>query len=219
MRRVSTLILSLSLLIPLSVIAESDRVNTLECSDAEVMAYMDLADPDRNRQMGFGNFEKAYTVTVEEERKIKAAAGEVGTCLGVLYGDISEMAKNVQESLSNMSFGIGNVKEMAASALSEFSQSICDRVELGLSQAEEMIIDQGEEAVDDLYREANRRFGGRAMERYVNEKVLPPSFTSEGLRYRNGGLDTNQFRRKVQSRWRSELEELEDKAIDGATGG
>ena len=94
-------------------LAQESRVNTLECSDDEVKAYMDLADKSRFNELGFGHFESAYIVTVEEERAYMVAAGEVGACMGVLYGDISNMAKSVKDSLSGLSFGIGDLKEKA----------------------------------------------------------------------------------------------------------
>jgi len=195
-------------------LAQESRVNTLECSDDEVKAYMELADKSRFNELGFGHFESAYIVTVEEERAYMVAAGEVGACMGVLYGDISNMAKSVKDSLSGLSFGIGDLKEKATTALSELSNSICNRINAGFSRVEERIIEQGKAAVDDAYNEAYRRYGEPAMERYMNEKVMPPEFREAGLKYRNGRLDSDRLRRNVQSRWRSELEELEDGVTD-----
>lgn len=218
MRRVHSLFFAIAVTASFAASA-SDRANTLECSDEEVMAYMELADKQRQQQFNFTNFEAAYIVAAEEERTMLEELGEdVGGCMSVLYGDISAMAQNVKDSLSGMSFGIGDIKEAASNALSDLSESICSRIKTASNEFQDELINQRDRFEDDLYREANARFGERAMERFVNDKVLPPEFVEEGLRYRNGGIDSSRFRRKIQSRWRGELEEMEDEVVDGVSG-
>lgn len=68
---------------------------------------------------------------------------------------------------------------------------------------------------DDARKEVIRRYGQRAMEKMLTEAVIPPEYRSMGLKYRNGALSKDSFRRSVKKRWENELDGLKDEAVDG----
>ena len=53
------------------------------------------------------------------------------------------------------------------------------------------------------------------MEKMLTEAVIPPEYRSMGLKYRNGALSKDSFRRSVKKRWENELDGLKDEAVDG----
>jgi hypothetical protein len=42
----------------------------------------------------------------------------------------------------------------------------------------------------------------------VNDNIIPVEFKSNGVIYRNNGIDPEYFRNKTKERWRDKLEEL-----------
>lgn len=187
-----------------------DRQNVMECSPDEVQAYFE--QPDRAREVlnQYESFEKSY-----QQVEMKRAESDPAACLGMLYGDLSAMAEQMQGAVSGiLSGGMPDFSALAQAAMEKLSESICSRVKEGTSALSNRIISEANAAQKKARSDVMRRYGQRAMERYVNDAILPPAFGDAGLIYKNGTIDDGAFKRKADRRWKSELDELEDSAVD-----
>lgn len=186
------------------------RNNVFECSPDEVQAYFE--QPDRAREVlnQYESFEKSY-----QQVEMRRAESDPAACLGMLYGDLSAMAEQMQGAVSGiLSGGMPDFGALAQSAMEKLSESICKRVQQGTDAVQNRILSEANRTQRQARNEVMSRYGQRAMERYVNKSVLPPEFNDAGLRYKNGSVDDSGFRRKANRKWDNELRELEDSAVD-----
>lgn len=186
------------------------RNNALECSPDEVQMYFE--QPDRAREVlnQYESFERSY-----QQVEVKRSESDPAACLGMLYGDLSAMAEQMQGAVSGiLSGGMPDFGALAQAAMDKLGESICKRVQQSSDAVQDRIISETNQTQRKARNEVVSRYGQRAMERYVNQSVLPPEFNDAGLKYKNGSIDDSGFRRKANRKWDNELKELEDSAVD-----
>jgi hypothetical protein len=181
----------------------SDRMNVMECSHDEVVAYMELPDPKRQVMSDFNAWTSAYQST-----EVVRAESDPTVCIGLLYGDLEALGNQVKaatSSLMNLTLpGLDDVLD----GLGDLQDSICKRAAAGVGAASERIVQQTVAMKNLAKREVIRRYGEKAMEGYVTDAVVPPEYRGMGLQYRNGELQKDQFRNNVRKRWLRELNEI-----------
>ena len=215
MRKVKlALTLSIMLLSPLGFAQESvlgDRANVMECSHDEVVAYMDLPNPERKAMSDFHLWQSAYQST-----ESKKAESDPQACLALLYGDLGALVDKMKAATNSlMSTSIPSMSEIASKLTDAISKSICKRMQNASTDMKDAVMDNLNRLKDDARKEVIRRYGQRAMEKMLTEAVIPPEYRSMGLKYRNGALSKDSFRRSVKKRWENELDGLKDEAVDG----
>jgi hypothetical protein len=186
------------------------RANVMECSHEEVVAYMELPDSERAALKDYEKWEQAYQST-----EIEKAKDDPTVCLSVLYGDMTAMGDQVKAAAAQlMSMEIPSMSTIFQKITDEITKSICSRAQAAVDSATDRISSEVKTTRNMARREVMRRYGQAAMERYITDAVIPPNFQAAGLEYRNGGLDKEAFRRGVKRRWKRELNELQESAID-----
>jgi hypothetical protein len=190
------------------------RVNVMECSHAEISAYMALGDPERESSTDYDQWEAAFMST--EVKKAEMAGDGVEGCLGMLYGDLTAMGdrlKGATQSLMNMS--LPSMSEVMSKVTDEFTKSICSRAQAAIDTTSTVVIQQLSVTRDIARRELLDRYGEAAIEEYMTDAVVSPELQGMGVEYRNGKIDRNSFRQSVKKRWQRELNELKDDATGG----
>lgn len=194
--------------------AEDDRANVMECSHSEVMAYMELPNPERRAMSDYYAWKEAYKST-----EVQRAETDPRVCVGLLYGDLEEIGNRVRAAAAILSSGsLPSMSELANQAMDKLSESICKRALSTANGVQAEIVSEIEANKQIAYDKMIDRYGVDAMEDQVNESVLPPVFTSNGVQYRNGEINDSRLRSKVRSRWSNELSEMKNNAVDSASG-
>jgi hypothetical protein len=196
-------ILSISCTVTARIDPLADRVNVMECSHDEVVAYMELPDPKRQAMSDFNAWTSAYQST-----EVKRSENDPTVCVGLLYGDLAALGNQVKAATSSlMSLTLPGLDDVL-SGLDDLKQSICKRAAASVGAASERIVQQTVLMKNLAKREVIRRYGQKAMESYVTDAVVPPEYSGMGLKYRNGALQKDQFRNNVRKRWLRELNEI-----------
>lgn len=184
------------------------RVNVMECSHDEVMAYMELPNPQRRAMRDYYAWQTAYKQT-----EATKAETDPTICLGMLYGDLSAYGALMKEATASLLAlyppdGMGAlVRSTLSSMADKLTESICKRAKSVVNTADQEISNQRNLLKRDAERELERRYGQRAMDRYMTD-AMPPEFREEGLRFRNGTIDQRRFQRNNQRRWSDVLDEM-----------
>lgn len=187
------------------------RSNVMDCSHDEVVAYMELPEPERRVMHDYKMWEKAYQST-----EIQKSLHDPSVCLSLLYGDLEEMAERLRmatDALSSMS--LPSMSTLMSKLGDKLMEGICSRVEAGKNEMQEQVVRGAKNMRDSAHSELKRRYGQRAMEKYLTDAVVAPEYQSMGLRYRNGEIDKDSFQRGIKKRWTKELDGLEDSVTGG----
>lgn len=191
-----------------------DRMNVMECSHSEVVAYMDLPDPNRKAMNDYFKWHEAFKST-----ELKRGEDDPTNCVAALYGDLSIMGKKLKTATDMMmATSIPSVGELANQAMNKLTESICGRIQAGADGLSDAVISQYNGARRAANAELVRRYGQRAMEKYVTDAVIPEDYQKEGLRYRNGDISSEVFMSNTRKRWSRELRELERDAQESLAG-
>jgi hypothetical protein len=212
-KRYITLLIGISLSFPAlsqdsTVLA--DRDNVMECSYEEVAAYMALPDPERRVMHDYDSWQTAFQST-----EVVRSSTDPSVCLSVLYGDISS---SISDELSRatqslMSMQIPGISEIFSTLSSKLMESVCSRAESIRDDVADRIITETDNLRAAAENELMEKYSMDAMTDYVEDAVIPPEFSENGIKYRNGKISTSSFQRQVKSRWSSELDELRDDVV------
>lgn len=195
-------------LFPFLVFANEGRINTMDCSKEEVAVYLAQPDPERAVVQQYGAWESAY-----QSFEMRLAAQDPRSCLGLLYGDLTQLADRVKAATQGlMALSVPSMSGAMSGLGDKLLEGICSRVESASNDLDKALAAELNKAKKAAESEIMRRYGMPALEKYVTEAVVPPEYQSMGLRYRNGEVSTDSFRQGVRSRWSSELDELRDNA-------
>jgi hypothetical protein len=190
------------------------RVNVMECSHAEISAYMALGDPERESSTDYDQWEAAFMST--EVKKAEMATGGVEGCLGMLYGDLTAMGDKLKTATQSlMSMSLPSMSEVMSQVTDEFTKSICSRAQAAIDTTSAAVIQQLDETRNMARRQLLDRYGQAAIEEYITDAVVSPELQGMGVEYRNGKIDRDSFRQSVKKRWQRELNELKDDATGG----
>lgn len=183
------------------------RANVMECSHSEVMAYMELPNPERRAMRDYFAWQTAY-------KQVEAVKAETdpAACLGMLYGDLSAYGaqlKQATEALLNMSPpDMGSiVRSQLSGMFDKLTESICKRAKAAVSEVDKVISEEIGALKKQSLRELDKRYGKRAMDKYMTDS-LPPAFKEKGLRFRNGTIDQSKFQRDLRKQWSGVLDEM-----------
>jgi hypothetical protein len=191
-----------------------ERLNVMECSHAEVLAYMDLPNPERRAMSDFDNWQSALKATEVTKSEL-----DPSVCLGTLYGDLGIMAERLKASTSAfLAMERPSIGQITDKVMEELSGSICARLESTTSNASSSVMAGYNSIKNKAKSELSYRYGKRAMEKYVTNALIAPQYQDQGLKYRNGEIDADAFRRSTRNRWKRDLDELRDDAVDNAAG-
>lgn len=189
---------------------EATRVNVMECSHSEVMAYMELPNPERRAMNDYYAWKEAFKST-----EVKKAETDPSVCVGLLYGDLQKIGNQVRAAAAALSStSMPGIDELASKAMDSLSESICKRA---LSTTNSVLSDITAEVEVNkkiAYDKMIERYGVKAMEDQVNESILPSAFTENGVSYRNGEIQDSKLRSSIKSRWTNELSEMRNNAVD-----
>ena len=191
------------------------RINVLECSPEEVNAY--FVQPDRAREVlnNYGTFEKAYRQAEQIRSENDPAA-----CAAMLYGDLEAMADQLKDSISGIfDGGMPDLSAIAQKAMEKLGESICKRVKETENSFRDRVITESRNAREMAKSEVIRRYGPKALDKYLTDAVISEDMQDAGLEFRGGTIDTDRFKRNSKSRWKRELDELQDSAVDDISGG
>lgn len=184
------------------------RSNVMECTHDEVVAYMGLPDAERQALMNYQAWEKAY-----QSAEVKKAEDDPAACIGILYGDLQDMADRVKKATEGlMEMTLGGLLESLGDKLME---GICSRVEVADTTFRDNVLKEADKMEKKAREDIDKRYGIKAMEKYVNEAIDTPEYKSEGLEFRNGKVSEHAFRDSVKQRWAKELRELEESSSGG----
>ena len=187
------------------------RVNVMECSHDEVVAYMELPDPERRALQNYEAWEESY-----KSLEVKKSESDPTVCVGLLYGDLQVMGDRIKDATSElMSLSLPSMSSVMSGLGDKLLESVCSRVEAVEDQFQTQALAELKSVQQARYQDINTKYGKIPMEGYISDAIIPPKFSEMGLKYRNGEIDKNQFRANVKNRWRSELDELKDSATGG----
>lgn len=201
------------MLITSSAMAEEaldGRMNVMECSRDEVIAYLKRPDPASASSPDYDVWEEAY-----QQKQIIRSQTDPSVCASALYGDLSVMGEKIKENAMALgSLTLPTMNSVMNAAMDKFMGSVCGRMKTVVGNTKEELLKAKDKVTEDARSKANKHFGRKALERYSTDAVIPPEYQSMGLKYRNGTLKTRAFRDSVKSRWRDKLDELRDDAKD-----
>ncbi len=182
--------------------AEDERMNVMECSHNEVLAYLNTPDPADAALRDYTAFRKAYV-----QAKIKQAEkdGNPGDCVALLYGDLQAMYERTKAATELMMAGNTTpTGTLVNQALDMMGGALCERVDAGTSAFVNAYVEELQKLQSDQLAEVSKQFGQEAFEGQVN-KYAKDQFPDSGLEYRNGQLDPEAFRSKAQGQWKGKM--------------
>lgn len=186
------------------------RSNVMECTHDEVVAYMELPDQQRQALTNYKAWENAY-----KSSEMKKSEEDPNNCIGLLYGDLEDIAENVKNATNSlMSMSLPSMNSVLSSLGDKLMEGICSRVEAVDDEFSEKVMDNYNALQDEAKSKITQRYGQKAMESHITDALVSPEYKSMGLKYRNGKIDRDSFRRSVKNRWQNELNELEDSVVD-----
>jgi hypothetical protein len=187
-----------------------ERINVMECSHAEVVAYMDLPNPERRAMNDFHKWQTAF-----KAKEATRAESDPRACVATLYGDLGVMADKLKAATAALftprTFVLSEVTDKVMEALSE---SICNRVNSTYDSARGAVLSGYKSIKSKALNDLTRKYGQRAMENYVTDALIAPELQQQGLKYRNGEISADAFRSSTRSRWNKELKELRQEAFN-----
>ena len=199
-----------------SVFAEADtdlgdRLNVMECSENEVMAY--VSKPNKMRDVrAYQKFKPANIQTLIEEQ---SNSDDPAQCAALLYEDLGQMKEQMEGAVALMTSGI-NLSEGVMSQVWDYvSGSVCERVDSGLNTARDSIVTGIKNLEKALLEEIEDNVGQKAFEGYINDYLEGNTSNELGLGLgEGGGVMPLDLQRNLKSKWKRRLREL-DRELPG----
>jgi hypothetical protein len=189
-----------------------DRLNVMECSHQEVLAYMELPDPARAAMSDYDARVKATrqsTVAQMEE------SSDPGACAELLYADLKAMGEQLKLATQAMVTTDMTLAQLTEAAMDKMGEAICSRLSSAGTGLLDGAIDEINRAERMALKEINDTYGEKAMNNYINKAVFSENYSDHGLKYRNGGVDGDLFRSNARKKWGRHLEEMKGKSDAG----
>lgn len=187
------------------------RANVMECSHDEVVAYMALPDAERQALMNYKAWEKAYQST-----EIKRSEDDPAACIGLLYGDLQDMADRVKSATEGlMSLSTASLGDAMKGLGDKLMEGICGRIEAADTRFRDQVLIDVQRMELAARQDLTLRYGQKALQKHVDDAVSPPEYRNSGSKYRNNQIDRDAFRNSIKQKWTLELAEL---ATSGALG-
>jgi hypothetical protein len=180
------------------------RLNVMECSRSEVLAYLDKPDPEAAQVSKYADFDKAY-----REHQLLMAKTDPVTCATALYGDLNSLSDQLGESMMALkSMTMPSAGELMSNAMDSLSESVCKRLKAAETVAEDTIANNAEHMKLIAKNYVIENYGKKALEKYVDEAVIPKEQREKGLHYRNGTIETQSFTAHTKDKWKDKLTEM-----------
>lgn len=206
----SLLMAASSLSLAQQSIPQNERVNTMECSEQEVLAYVVPKEDDR-LSPDYETYKAAHASTAV----YSVAAENVETCLGVLYGDMGELSEQLGGAVDGMMSNLSTqeaLSRLANEAFAKLRGSVCGSLNSGIEAAHTLVVNSVRTLHEELLDEVDDLVGERALAEYTDDYLVDQDPMGLGLRYRQSAISTQNIDRQLnstmKSRWKKQLREL-----------
>lgn len=184
--------------------ALDDRINVMECSRAEVLAYLDKPDEESSPVASFSAWDDIYM----EQELIRSETDPVA-CAAALYGELDSLTDMLNSSIASIqALSMGSMSTLMDQALDTLSESVCKRLQQTIDSGETLAEQNAALLETQAKRYVLEHYGLRALESYLTDAMIPPEYQDEGLQYRNGTLSTSAFTENVKDKWIDKLKEM-----------
>lgn len=180
-----------------------DRINVMECSHEEVVAYLELPDAGRNAMLEYDNWQGAFM----SQMSVKSE-NDPSACIGVLYGDLAGMGENLKKATDAFLSDSPLLNMSMAQMMESLKGSICGRMQGAVETVDSRVSDAIDAIENKAYQELENRYGQKVFESFVTDALIEDEYQSMGLKYRNEQVQTDAFRNSVRNKWKRQLEEL-----------
>lgn len=188
-----------------------DRVNVMECSENEVMAY--VSKPNKMRDVrSYQKFKPANIQTLIEEQK---NSDNPAQCAALLYEDLGQMKEQMEGAIGLLTSGLNPSGGLMSQVWDYVSGSVCERVDSGLNTARDSIVNGIKNLERALLEEVEDNVGQKAFEGYINDYLEDNTSSTLGLGLgEGGGVMPLDLQRNLKSKWKRRLREL-DRELPG----
>tara|TARA_R110001592_G_scaffold111525_13_gene308877 strand:- start:3011 stop:3655 length:645 start_codon:yes stop_codon:yes gene_type:complete len=188
-----------------------DRVNVMECSENEVMAY--VSKPNKTRDVrSYQKYKPANIQTLTEEQR---STNNPAQCAALLYEDLGQMKEQMENAVALMTSGINPNESLMSQVWDYVSGSVCERVDAGLNTARDEIVSSIKSLEKALLNEVDDVVGQKAFEGYINDYLEDNTSETLGLGLgEGGGVMPLDLQRNLKSKWKRRLREL-DRELPG----
>jgi len=198
------------LLISFSSFSQEDgmgeRLNVMECSENEVLAY--VAKPNKARDVrSYAKFKPANIQTLIEDQK---KSSDPRQCAALLYENLGQMKDQLDAAMAFMTSGVNPAESLMDQAWAFISKSVCDRVDSGLNTARDAVVEGIVKLEKELLEELEDRAGQKAFDKYVNDYIDENTSSELGLEYSGagGGVMPSDLQSGLKKKWKRKLREL-----------
>jgi hypothetical protein len=182
------------------------RLNVMECSENEVLAY--VAKPNKARDVrSYEKFKPANIQTLIEEQN---NSSDPVQCATLLYEDLGQMGDQLDNAMGFLTSGINPAESVMSQAWDYISKSVCDRVDAGLNTANDAIVSGIIRLENQLLSEIEDRVGQDALDEYVNDYIDDNTSGELGFEYSGAGngVMVEGLQGNLKSKWKRKLREL-----------
>lgn len=218
-----------------------DQINEFECTPAEMSKILTKEDKTRVTQTKYNDFTKPFQQAavqevaneITEETGVETSADEVtseqlkekGADYSCLNVDFSKVGENIMGGLDALqgflTDGLADASLLIDETMADLSKGLCSR--FALSAADLLA-----EAVDGIGKEAKKQLenkirddeflrilDNKGRDYFVNDQIKEVfGDKSSMLKWRDGGIDKDNFKSKVNRMWGNELDDLYDDFYD-----
>jgi hypothetical protein len=190
------------------------RLNVMECSHAEVMAYMAVPaegignDPLDN----YDEFSKA----LKDAEQLNAAEGSIEDCASVLYSDLSIIGEEMANAVSAFSYSdLRNQVTDAAidKTLDKLMGSVCKRMDGAIDKGLETFSTEINKAKRDALDDVASKYGTDALVKKASTDFIEPELGGR-LRANGGALEINSFIKESSQHWGKKLEKISNDKLE-----
>lgn len=183
-----------------------DRLNVMECSDSEVLAY--VSKPNKARDVR--SYEKFKPANIQTLIEFQRNSDDPVQCASLLYEDLGQLNEQLSNAMSVFTAGFNPADFAMSQAWDYISKSVCERVDSGLSTASDAIVAGILSLEKDLLDEVDDRAGQQALDSYVNDYIDDSASGELGLVYSGAGngVTLDNVQGGLKSKWKRKLREL-----------
>jgi hypothetical protein len=182
-----------------------DRVNVMECSENEVMAY--ISRPKNTRDVrAYQKYKPANVQTLMEEQN---NTSNPANCAALLYEDLGQMKEQMKTAIGMMTSGINPNESIMSQVWDYVSASVCERVDSGLNTARDAIVSGIKNLEEAVLAEVEDNVGQEAFDGYIEDYLDENTSSEFGLGLgEGGGVMPVDLQGNLKSKWKRRLREL-----------
>jgi len=183
-----------------------DRLNVMECSENEVLAY--IATPNKARDVrSYAKFKPANIQTLIQEQENSSNPAQ---CAALLYENLGQMQEQLEGAMGFLTSGINPTESLMGQAWDYISRSVCERVDTGLNTARDAVVDGIKKLNKAMLEEIEDRVGQDALDEYANDYIDANTSDDLGLEYSGAGngVMPDDLQRGLKKKWKRKLREL-----------